>query len=332
MNGAKSREILSGPSFGVDVSVIRLPAEKVMIANCDPISLIPEFGPHDSAKMSVREVAADVATSGQPARYAMFNLNLPPKLSDHALREYWKSISSECLRMGISIVGGHTGRFEGCDYSIIGSGTMWTVCDRSSYLTSAMLKDGDDIILTKSAGYGATAVLARAFPNSTRKFLGQALFREAAGYFPRMDVVNDCLLAVQVGIHERGITAIHNVSEGGVFGALFEMAAASNAGCMLDIEEIPVSEATNRLCRLFRIDPMQSLGEGSLLLACRPHKSEQLIGILRSNEVGAQIIGHVSFKHKGVSGLSKNGRLAVRYPSRDPYWRAYATAKRKGWS
>lgn len=330
--GAKSREVLSGPSFGVDVSVLKLSDKKVMIANCDPISLLPEFGSHDSAIMSVREVAADVATCGHPAQYAMFSLNLPHYLADHTLREYWGSISSECLRMGISIVGGHTGRFEGCDYPIVGSGTMWCVCDTSEYLTSAMLKDGDDIILTKSAAFGATAFLARAFPNSVRKSVGSRLFREASGYFPKMDVVNDCILAVRAGIHERGITAIHNVSEGGVFGAVFEMAAASSAGCILDIEEIPVSDATNEICRLFRIDPMECLGEGSLLLACRPDRTKQLIRSLKSNNVRAGIIGHVSFKLKGVSGLTKTGRVAVQYPSQDPYWRAYLAAKRKGWS
>lgn len=209
---------------------------------------------------------------------------------------------------------------------------MWCVCDRSEYLTSSMLKDGDDIILTKSAAFGATAVLARAFPHSVKKFLGPALFREASGYFPKMDVVNDCLLAVRVGIHEKGITAIHNVSEGGVLGAVFEMAAASSAGCILDIQEIPVSDATNEVCRLFRIDPMRSLGEGSLLLGCRPDKSKRLIRNLRSNGVKAGIIGHVSFRLKGVSGLTKTGRVPVLYPSRDPYWSAYSTAQRKGWS
>jgi hydrogenase expression/formation protein HypE len=331
LSGARSKDIIIGPSFGVDVAIVGVSERSVMVANCDPISLMPELGPRDSAVMSVHEVASDVATSGQAPRYALFDLNLPPKASDHTLQTYWKSISRECERMGTSIVGGHTGRFEGCDYSIVGSATMWTICKKDEYLTSSMARDRDDLVLTKSAAYGATAVLARAFPRTFRRFAGASLCQEAINYFARLNTVGDSLAAVSGGIHDRGITAIHDVTEGGVFAAVYEMAAASGIGCSVDVEAIPVSEPTIQVSKLFRIDPMVSLGEGSLLLACRPQKTTRVIELLGAKSVDATLIGRFSSRLRGVRLHTRAGNVGLAYPERDPYWMAFSRASRQGW-
>src|SRR5207245_4606052 len=83
--GTESRRVIVGPTPGVDVSVLDIGGGRVLVANCDPISLIPSLGPEDSATMSLYEVASDVATSGQPPRFAMLDLNLPPGMSDQVL-------------------------------------------------------------------------------------------------------------------------------------------------------------------------------------------------------------------------------------------------------
>src|SRR5713101_9097909 len=111
--GRESRKVLVGPHAGVDVSVVEICERHVMIASCDPISFIPHLGPKDSAVLSVNEVASDVATSGIRPTFAMFDLNLPPHFSDVLLRSYWRSIHDTCKDLGLSIIGGNTGRFEG---------------------------------------------------------------------------------------------------------------------------------------------------------------------------------------------------------------------------
>jgi hydrogenase maturation factor len=262
----------------------------------------------------------------------MFDLNLPPHFSDVLLRNYWKSIHSTCKDLGLSIIGGNTGRFEGCDYSIVGSATMWTTCRKDEFLTSGMAGDGDDLIFTKSAAYGATSVLTRAFPHTVRKYLGRSFFERAQKYFGGANTVHDSLSAVKAGIHQRGVTAIHDVTEGGSLAAIVEMADASNLGGVIDLERIPVSEETLQICKLFRLDPLTSLGEGSLLIASRPNRTRRVIDILRSNGTKATIIGQLSSEPRGIFGVSGRGRFRIRYPKRDPYWNAYWQALRKGWS
>src|SRR5256712_9254250 len=172
--GAKSCAVIGGSTAGVDVAGLDIGGGRVLVANCDPISLIPSLGPEDSATMSLYEVASDVATSGQSPRYVMLDLNLPPDLSDQVLSRYWKSINKTCLQLGVSILGGHTGRFAGCDYSIIGGATMWTTCRKNEFLTSSMARDGDDLIVMRHAAYGPTLVLTRAFPRTVPQHPGHA--------------------------------------------------------------------------------------------------------------------------------------------------------------
>ncbi len=303
-----------------------------MVANSDPVSLIPSLGPEDSAAMSLYEVASDVATSGQSPRYLMLDLNLPPDMSDQVLGRYWKSINKTCVQLGVSILGGHTGRFEGCDYSIIGGATMWTTCRKNEFLTSSMASNGDDLIFTKSAAYGATSVLTRAFPKTVHKHLGESLFEKAWKYFQGSNTVKDSLSAVKAGIHRHGVTAIHDVTEGGSVAGIVEMAEASNLGGVIDLDSIPVSEETLEICKLFHLDSLTSLGEGSLLIASRPNRTKRVIEILRSKGSKATVIGQLSSRSRTLFGVSKKGRKRIRYPERDPYWNAYWRALRKGWS
>ena len=330
--GYKSRKVLVGPRPGVDVSVIDIGRDEVMIVNCDPISFIPNLGPNDSAIISINEVASDVATSGIAPSFVMFDLNLPPRFSDSLLRAYWRSVHQTCKDRGLSIVGGHTGRFEGCDYSIVGSATMWTTAGKDQFLTSSMALEGDDLIFTKTAAYGATSVLTRAFPKTVRKHLGESLFGRAWKYLQECDTVSDSLSAVRAGIHQRGVTAIHDVTEGGSLAGIVEMTEASRLAGTIDLESIPVSEETLEICKLFRLDPLISLGEGSLLIAARPNRTRHVIDILQSRGTKATVIGQLSSRTRGLFGISRKGRIKIRFPKRDPYWNAYWRAMRKGWA
>src|SRR5207245_9485662 len=113
--GLESRKVIVGPQPGVDVSVVDIGQGRVMIASCDPISFIPSLGAKESARLSVNEVASDVATCGIGPSFAMLDLNLPAELSHNLSTAYWKAIHGRCKSLGISGVGGRSGRFSGLD-------------------------------------------------------------------------------------------------------------------------------------------------------------------------------------------------------------------------
>ena len=328
--GAGKREVIVGPRFGVDNAVVRIATKRVMVATADPLSFIPALGARDSAWLSVNLIASDLTTSGFQPQYGVFDFNLPPRMSDKQFTDYWVSFHNECRRLGLAIIGGHTGRYEGCDYTVIGGGMMYAVGDESKYLTSEMGQKDDDIILTKGAAIETTAVLTKVFPKTVRRALGDRLFERARKYLGKVSTVNDALTAVKVGVHENGVTSMHDATEGGVIAAICELATASRLGADLDLKAMPISQETEEICKIFGIDPLTSLSEGSLVITCRPKKTGKLLARLQEANIRANVIGRLTTSG-AVYATGIEGRRRVRYPKFDPYWRAYWNATRKHW-
>lgn len=300
----------------------------MVIASTDPVSLIPSLGPKESAWLSVHALASDVATSGVPPRYALFDLNLPPSLSDELLRGYWRSIHTTCQDLGISIIGGHTGRFQGCDYTIVGGSTMFAIGKQNSYVTSDMALAGDDLIATKSAAIEATSILARSFPRTVEKHLGRNILEKAQNLIRKVSVVEDALTASSVGLRQYGVTAMHDVTEGGILSATLEMANASRLGAVVESESIPIVNEVNEVCHLFRIDPSFALGQGSLIVASRPAHTQEVMKVLRRRGIPASIIGRL-MKQRMYEIRIKGKMRRLAYPREDPYWRAYWNGVRR---
>lgn len=329
--GAVRRGVIVGPRFGVDNAIVRVGAGKVLVATTDPLSLIPKLGPRESAWLSVHLLASDLTTSGLPPQFGIFDFNLPPETSNHEFAEYWRSFHSECKKLGVSIIGGHTGKYAGCGYSVIGGGVMCSFGEARRYLTSAMARSGDDIILTKGIAIETTAVLTRAFPRTIRKMLGTRLFDKAWRYLHKVSTVKDALTAASVGLHGDGVTAMHDATEGGVKAAVLELATASALGAEVDVSGISISEESLEICKFFRIDPLTSLSEGTLIIASRPHKTSKVLSELRSHGIPSQVIGRLTSKSHAVFAKTKAGRVRMKYPTHDPYWRAYSKGIGKRW-
>ncbi len=330
--GRRRPEVLVGPGFGVDTSIVTLGNDKVLVTTTDPLSLIPSVGAVESAWLSAHLIASDIATSGLMPEYGIFDFNLPPSMQDSLFAAYWRSFHRACKELGLAIIGGHTGRYDGCDYTIIGGGVMIAVGTESRVLTAQMGEEGDDLILTKGAAIETTAVLTRVYPRRIRRALGGRLFEKAWRYLHQVSVVKDAITAVSVGIHEAGVTAMHDATEGGVTTAALELATASNLGLRLDLDQIAVSEETRQICKLFRIDPLISLSEGSLVVSCKPSATGKVISKLASKGLDAQIIGRLTSRTKGYRSVEKSKMSPLNCPRMDPYWKAFHKAEREGWS
>jgi len=330
--GARRDEVLVGPASGVDTCVIKIGSNEVLVVSTDPLSLIPDLGPEDSAWMSVNLLVNDLSTSGLSPQYLMTDLNLPPDLPDEVLIRYWNAFSNECSRLGIAIVGGNTGKFEGCDLTIIGAGTAFAVGSKNIVVASSGAKLGNSIILTKGAAISATGILSKIFPNRVRETLGESLQRSAEAYFGQIPVRDDALTAVSVGTGVDGVTAMHDVAEGGVFSALLELAGASSLGMRIDKKTIPVSAETTSICKLFGIDPYVSLGEGALIITCARNKSEEIVARLSKKGILAAVIGETTNQDGGVVSHEIHGDVPLSRPTNDPYWGAYLDAVSNKWS
>jgi len=177
-----------------------------------------------------------------------------------------------------------------------------------------------------------TGILSKIFPNRVREILGESLQKRAEAFFGQIPTMDDALTAASVGTGGDGVTAMHDVAEGGVFSALIELAGASSLGMRIDKQTIPVSEETTSICNLFGIDPYVSLGEGALIIASARNKSEEIVSRLSKRGIVAAVIGEITNQDGGVVSHEIHGDVLLNRPPNDPYWGAYHKAVSSKWS
>lgn len=327
--GASRREVLTGPAFGTDTAVVDL-GEQVLVTSSDPLSLIPALGMKASAWLSVHLMANDMATSGFAPQYAQFVLNLPVRLKRQDFDAYWGYIHQFCEELGVAITGGHTGQISGQDSTIAGGGTMFLVAPKSKVLTSNLAQPGDVIVVTKEAALSSTSILALSFPETVEQRCGQEVMRTGQSNFYRTSVMADTLEAVKVLAPHRELHALHDVTEGGVLGAIAEMAYASGCGFEVVKDQIPVSAAVRSIANLFGIDPLLSVGAGCMVMAVKPGYEQLLMTHLRGEGIDAAAVGY--FMKDAAYRVSNGGNYEpFAFADQDPYWKAFFKACQSGW-
>jgi hydrogenase expression/formation protein HypE len=340
--GALRPEVLVGPRVGADCAIVKLSAGRVMAVTTDPLSVIPCLGMAASARLACHLLASDLWTSGLPPAYVTVNFNLPPHVTDPDLAEYWQAMSDEWARLEVAVVAGHTGRYPGGEGSIIGAATLIGVGDEGRYVTPAMAAPGDRVLVTKGCAVEATAIAAHLIPRRLTAALetagmtrpeADAALERARASLARVSVVADCRAALTVGVRDRGVSALHDATEGGVLGGLLELAKASGQDLRVEQARIPLPPEARAACEAWGgIDPWWTLSEGTLIAAVRPAHAAAVLAALRGADLLAAEVGEV-MAGKGRLWLTEpDGRVrGIDAPEPDPYWAAYDRGVREGW-
>lgn len=330
-SGFHRKEVKVGPSFGVDVAVVELNTTTSMALTSDPLSLIPSLGLQESAWLSVHLMANDIATTSLMPQYLQTVLNLPPSISDEQFKEYWGHIDHYCKEIGIAITGGHTGVIEGQNSTISGGGIMITIGPTDSILISRNAQSGDAIIMTKQCAMSSVSILAMCFPETLENKLGKELTELAKGLFFQTSVLKEAQIINQINQTERAVNAMHDVTEGGILGAVFEMAVASNLGVLIDDSMLNKTEIEQKVCGLFNIDPRYCIGAGSMIMAVKQGFEPLILSKLRENQIEATVIGKFVERESGRKLIEKGEILDLPYFETDPYWAAFFEAFKNGW-
>lgn len=329
--GARRDEVLVEPRFGVDTAIIDLGSNLGMAVSSDPLSLIPALGLKESAWLSVHLLANDLATTGFAPMYAQFVLNLPTSLTLEAFQEYWQHMHQFCQDLGVSITGGHTGQIEGQNSTISGGGTMFLTAPLNQLLTSNKAQPGDLLLVTKETAMASTAILALSFPETVKNKLGQQVWEQGCANFYKTSVLPEALAAKEVLRSHSELKAMHDVTEGGVLGAICELATASGCGVRVYNESMPVGEAQRRIADLFGIDHRFIVGAGSMVMAVKPGCEQKLMQHLASKNIKATVVGELTSEQDGFELVEHGKAQPLHFSGKDPYWEAFFTAYKAGW-
>lgn len=328
--GSDRGEVIVPAGYGVDVALIHLPNGYEMALTSDPLSLIPTLGLQESAWLSVQLIVNDMVTTGVAPMYAQFVLNLPPSINAEQFDEYWKYIHGYCKQVGVAITGGHTGKCEGQNSTVAGGGTMTAIAPQGTMLTSNMAEVGDVVIVTKESAQIATSILALSFPETVRNKCGYEVQQKAAELFYNTSAFETGLAAAALNKEERIVTAMHDVTEGGICGAIYELAMASGCGVEIDQAKLPTGDVQQQVCNVFDIDPHYCVGAGSMIVTAKKDKEHLVIEALKRQGIKATAVGILTDKIAGMNIRTNNGIAMLTHPGTDPYWVAFYDAMAKG--
>lgn len=228
--GKDDPSVLVPPRTGIDAGVIDLGYGKVLIIAEDPIFTVPKQPLEMFGWYAVHIGASDVAVMGVKPQYMTYSLLLPPETSDRDFGTIVDSIHNTAVELGIAIVGGHTGYYPGFTSPTIGGITVFAIADKDNYVTPAGAQPGNDVILTKGPAIETAGILSVLREADLHGKYPDSLIKNAQALCRQMSVVKDALTAMAAG----GVTAMHDATEGGVIGGLFEIADASGVGMVID--------------------------------------------------------------------------------------------------
>jgi hydrogenase expression/formation protein HypE len=315
--GKSDESVIVPPKAGVDAGVIDIGNDRVLIVAEDPIFAIPQQPLEMFGWYTVHIGASDVAVMGVKPRYMTYTLLMPPETKDEDFCTIVDAIHRAAFELEIAIVGGHTGYYPGFEAPTIGGVTVFAIADKHGYVTPAGATPGDDVILTKGPAIETAGILSVIKEKELLEKYPPRLVEKAKALCQQMTVVADALLAMDSG----GVTAMHDATEGGVIGALFEIASASGVGMEIYEQAFVYPDEVRMVCETFGIDPIAAIAEGSLLITVRPSRSESVVFKLRSAGIHASIVGKVTDDVETRTLKRRDGTIApLEIPRQDPFW------------
>ena len=311
--GTERKEVIVGPSLGLDGAVIKI-GSRFLVTSMDPITGAIERIGWEAININ----ANDVATFGvQPAFFSSCIL-FPENSTEKTVETICRQINLGAKELDIAVIGGHSERTPKLRFPIV-VGCCMGIAGEEGYVTTQGAKPGNLLILTKTVGMEGTAILASDRADQLGKELGKATLERARGFFKGISVVREALLAFKTGY----VTAMHDPTEGGVAGGIHELADASRVGFRVYKDRMPIALETVKVCEFFKIDPLQLIASGSLLIAVEEPFGSKVVEVLGRNRITATVIGEVlsSPKNRYIVDQNGNAENLVR-PSSDHLWRA----------
>jgi len=313
--GADREDVTLGPQHGVDFGVLSVEDSAIVTAT-DPISILPALGFERAGRLALDIVLTDVAVSGIAPTHVTVSLSLPTEMTDDELARAWHGMADHAESLGVSVLAGHTARYEGIDYSWVGGGTALGVGDPADLVRPDGAQPGDAIVLTTGPGAEVAGLFATLFP--------AALDLPAATVARAQERVEDILGVADANrASEAGdIHAMHDATEGGVVGGLAEMATGAGVRFLVERDGAPIQPGVQDVCEAAGVDPWTVSSAGSLLLTAPPEEATAVVEAMEASGTPAAVIGTVEATD-GEGAVHLDGER-VEPPTSDPAWDAMA--------
>lgn len=253
----KRQEVVLGAGVGEDCAAVKLAADEMFVLSTDPITGTVE----DIGKLAIQITLNDLASAGAAPIGVLLTILLPEDTTEAGLKEIMAQVEEACQAADVQVMGGHTEVTAAVNQAIITVCGVGKVKD-GKVISTAGARAGMDILVTKWIGIEGTSIIAKEQEEKLRERFSVPFIESAKGLDCFLSVLLEAEIAVRCGV-----CAMHDVTEGGIFGALWEMAEASGVGLEIDVKKIPIRQETVEVCEFFGINPYQLISSGCMLMA-----------------------------------------------------------------
>ncbi len=278
----KRPEVLLGSGVGEDCCVLAHFSDEVFVMSTDPITAAEK----NTGDLAVLVTANDLASAGAEPVGILLTVLLPVGTTEEDISSLMGEVTDKCRELSIEIMGGHTEITDVVKKPLL-SVTGVGKCPKDRVITTGGAKPGMDLIVTKAIGLEGTSIIASEHRKELLTKLPADLIDRAASFINEMSVVEDGLTAAAAGA-----SAMHDVTEGGIYGALWELAEASDVGLDCDLKKIPIRQETVEICEFYGIDPYRLISSGSMLIAAKDGNG--VIEALKEKGIAASYIGRTT--------------------------------------
>jgi len=296
--------LLIKAGVGEDIAAADIQGEEVLILKSDPIT----FATDAVGNYAVLVNANDIATCGATPRWLLTTLLFPSGSSTSEIQKIMHNLNRIASKYDITLCGGHTEITDAVTRPVVVGSLAGTV-DRRTLIDKKNMKMGDALLMTKAAAVEGTAIIAR---EMAHKLLSMG-FNEheidvCKRFLDHISILEEAGIARDIG----GVTAMHDVTEGGLATAVAELGIAGQHQLRINMDRIPVFPQTQRICDLFNLSPLGLIGSGSLLICCHPDAKSSIMTGIRNAGIEVSDIGSVLDKGEGVQAV--NGGRPVAWP------------------
>ncbi len=275
----KRKEVLVGASVGEDCAAIALAEDEMFVVSTDPITGAAQ----DIGKLAIIITTNDLASAGAEPVGVMLTLLLPNGFEEEELKALMQQIEAECEAVHVQIIGGHT------EVTRVVNQPVVSVCGvgkvkKGKLVTTGGVKPDMDIIVTKWIALEGTSILAKEKEALLRERFSEKFLESAKRFDAYLSVMDEAAAAAR-----SGVGAMHDVTEGGIFGALWEIAEASGVGLEIDIKKIPIRQETVEICEFFDVNPYELISSGAMLMAAQ--NGNALVREIEKLGIKATVIG-----------------------------------------
>lgn len=304
----KRKEGLVGAGVGEDCAALKLENGEIFVISTDPITGTAK----DVGKLAVHITANDIASSGAEPIGIMLSLLLPEWVTEREMKEIMGQVEDACHVLNIQIMGGHTEVTKAVNQPVMTVTGVGKI-DQGSLLSTRGAKPGQDIILSKWIGLEGTSIIAKEKEKELLNRFPKHMIERAKEFDQYLSIIPEAKIGV-----EMKVSSMHDVTEGGIFGALWEMAEASEVGLEIDLKEIPVKQETIEICEYFLLNPYCLISSGSLLMA--GDNGYEVVRELKKAGIHGAVIGK-AVKGRDRVVINDNERRYLEPPKSDELYK-----------